>query len=77
MFTKLSRKQESVTDGQTSRYYYILSTLSRGDNNQELWGQQKVWITQLVTEDFLPIFIIEAFNKYWFNLRHLSITIFF
>jgi hypothetical protein len=36
MFTKLSRKQESVTDGQTSRYYYILSTLSRGDNNQEL-----------------------------------------
>jgi hypothetical protein len=52
MFTKLSRKQESVTDGQTSRYYYILSTLSRGDNNQELWGQQKVWITQLVTEDF-------------------------
>jgi hypothetical protein len=31
---KLSRKQESVTDGQTdSRYYYIPSQLSRGDNN--------------------------------------------
>jgi hypothetical protein len=30
---KLSHKQESVTDGQTdSRYYYIPSPLSRGDN---------------------------------------------
>jgi hypothetical protein len=29
---KLSRKQESVTDGR--RYYYIPSPLMRGDNNQ-------------------------------------------
>ena len=34
---KLSRKQENVTDGQTdSRYYYILSPLSRGENKKEL-----------------------------------------
>ena len=37
---KLSRKQESVTDGQTDgqtggRYYYIPSPLSRGDNNSQ------------------------------------------
>jgi hypothetical protein len=34
---KLSRKQESVTDGQTDgRYYYIPSPLSQGDNNLHL-----------------------------------------
>ena len=33
---KLSRKQESVTDGQTDgRYYYIPSPLLRGDNKME------------------------------------------
>ena len=39
---KLSRKQESVMDGQTDgqtdgRYYYIPSPLLRGDNNIEVW----------------------------------------
>jgi hypothetical protein len=41
---KLSLKQESVMDGQTdSRYYYIPSMLSRGDNNLKTTpGQQSL-----------------------------------
>jgi hypothetical protein len=54
---KLSRKQESVTDGRTdrqtdSRYYYIPSPLSRGDNTT---GVLTPWLELFVTAlaDFL------------------------
>ena len=42
---KLSRKQESVTDG---RYYYIPSPLSRRDNKKYLKFQTKVTIYVLL-----------------------------
>jgi hypothetical protein len=44
---KLSRKQESVTDGRTDgRYYYIPSPLSWGDKKDYKKGEKKYpsWI---------------------------------
>ncbi len=50
----LSRKQESVTDGQTDRwtdgrYYYISSPLSLGDNNTKI-QYKRILINPLVVD---------------------------